>query len=106
MRCWISFALADGTGRPPLPVTSTVEDEDAGRGARGARHSMPLQSHMTTPRQYIGIDGGVLLPRNCARKAISEEFARAAMLPGESRSEKPMFAERKGRSSNRSPGLM
>src|SRR6476661_7585783 len=62
---------------------------------------MPLQRHMTTPRQYIGPDGRVLLPGNSARNAISEEFARAAMLPGKSRSEKPVFAERKGRSSNR-----
>ena len=57
---------------------------------------MPSQRHMTTPRQYIGPDGRVLLPGNSARNAISEEFARAAMLPGESRSEKPVFAERKG----------
>src|SRR5438270_12882181 len=67
---------------------------------------MPLQRHMTTPRQYIGPDGRVLLPGNSARKAISEEFARAAMLPGESRPEKPVFAERKGRSSNRSAALI
>src|SRR4029077_10712390 len=76
------------------------------RGSDGARHSMPLQRHMTIPRQYIGPDGRVLLPGNSARNAISEEFARAAILPGESRSEKPVFAERKGRSSNRSPALI
>src|SRR4029434_4388541 len=77
-----------------------------GRGVYAARHSMPLQRHMTTPRQYIGPDGRVLFSGNSARKAISEEFVRAAMLPGEIRSEKPVFAERKGRSSNRSPALI
>jgi hypothetical protein len=106
MRCWISFALPDGTGRPPLPAKSSGEDEDFGRGAYGARHSIPLQRHMTSPRQYIGPDGRALLPGNSARKAISEEFARAAMLPGESRSEKPVFAERMPRSSNRNPALI
>src|SRR5262245_60215385 len=84
----------------------SVEDKDFGRGAYGARHSMPLQRHITTPRQYIGPNGRVLLPGNSARKAISEEFARPAMLPGESRSEKPVFAERKGRNSNRNPALI
>src|SRR5262245_4013682 len=106
MRCWISFALADGTGWPPLSPMSGAEDEDFDRGVYGARHSIPSQRHITTPRQYIGPIGRVLLPGNSARKAISEEFARAAMLPGESRSEKPVFAERKGRSSNRSPALI
>src|SRR5215510_9490673 len=85
---------------------SNAEDEDFGRGAYGARHSIPLQRNMTTPRQYIGPGNRVLVLGNSARKAISEEFARAAMLPGESRSEKPVFAERKGRSSNRSPALI
>src|SRR6476661_7733896 len=85
---------------------SRVEDEGFGSGAYGARHSMPLQCHITIPRQYIGPDGRVPLPGNSARKAISEEFARAAMLPGESRSEKPVFAARKGRSSNRNPVLI
>src|SRR5262249_19084711 len=104
--CWISVALGACTERLRLPATSGVEGGDFGRGAYGARHSMPLQRHMTTPRQYIGPEGYVLFPGNSARKAISEEFARAAMLPGESRSEKPVFAERKGRSSNRSPALI
>ena len=58
---------------------SRVVDGDFGRGAYGARHSMPLQCHMTIPRQYIGPDGRVLLPGNSARNAISEEFARAAI---------------------------
>src|SRR6266513_6140624 len=85
---------------------SCVVDGVFGRGSYGARHSMPLQRHMTIPRQYIGPEGRVLVPGNSARKATSEEFARAAMLPGESRSEKPVFAERKGRSSNRSAALI
>src|SRR5437667_1223403 len=84
---------------------SRVVDGDFGRGAYGARHSMPLQCHITIPRQYIGPDGRAL-PGNSARNATSEEFARAATLPGESRSEKPVFAARKGRSSNRSPALI
>src|SRR5262245_1728067 len=106
MRCWISSSLADGTGSPTVPVMSSEGDEDSGRGASGARHSMPAQRHITTPRQYIGPDGRVVLAGNSARKAISEEFARAVMLPGESRSEKPVFAERKGRNSNRKPALI
>src|SRR5512132_3848795 len=85
---------------------SRVVDGDFGRDAYGARHSMPLQCHITIPRQYIGPDGRVLVPGNSARNAISEEFARAAMLPGASRSEKPVFAERKGRSSKRNPALI
>src|SRR5437773_1298559 len=88
---------------------SRVVDDDFGRASYGApygaRHSMPLQCHITIPRQYIGPDGRALLPGNSARNATSEEFARAATLPGESRSEKPVFAARKGRSSNRSPAL-
>ena len=35
---------------------------------------MPLQRHMTIPRQYIGPDGRELLPRNSARKAISKKL--------------------------------
>ena len=62
---------------------------------------MPLQCHMTIPRQYIGPGGGVLLPGNSARKTMSEEFASAATLPGESRSEKPEVAKPMGRNSNR-----
>src|SRR6266704_4491043 len=85
---------------------SCVVDGDVGRGANGARHSMPLQCHITIPRQYIGPDGRVLLPGNSARNAICKEFARAATLPGASRSEKPVFAARKGRSSNWSPALI
>jgi hypothetical protein len=85
---------------------SGVVDEVFGCGSYGARHSMPLQRHMTTPRQYIGPDGRVRLPGNSARNAISDELARAAMLPGESRSEKPVFAEWKGRSSNLNPVLI
>src|SRR5436190_1796341 len=50
----------------------------------GARHSIPSHRHMTTPRQYIGPGGRVLLPGNWARKAMAVEFASAAMLPGES----------------------
>src|SRR5882672_3760972 len=65
------------------------------RGAYGARHSMPLQSHITIPRQYIGPDGRVLLPGNSARNAISEEFARAAILTGERRA--PQAAKPEGR---------
>src|SRR5262249_15708286 len=103
---WISLALADGTGRPSLPAMSCVEDEDFGRSAYGARHSRPLQRNVTTPRQCIGPDNRVLIPGNSARKEISEEFPRAAMLPGERRSEKAVFAERKGRRSNRSPALI
>src|SRR4029077_12419622 len=83
-----------------------VVDGVFGCGSYGARHSIPSQCHMTTPRQYIGPDGRVLLPGNSARNAISEEFARAAILPGESRSEKPVFAERKGLSSSRRPALI
>ena len=69
---------------------------------------MILSHHGTlrVRRQYIGPDGRVLLPGNSARNAISEEFARAAILPGESRSEKPVFADRKGRSSNQNPVLI
>src|SRR4051794_30475520 len=85
---------------------SGVVDELFGRGSYGARHSKPSPRHMTTPRQYIGPDGRVLLPGNSARNAISAEFARAAIFPGESRSEKPVFAERNGRRSNRSPALI
>src|SRR5882757_5317830 len=85
---------------------SRVVDGDFGRGAYVARHSMPSQCHITSPRQYIGPDGRALLPGNSARNAISEEFARAAILPGASRSEKPVFAARKGRSSNCSPVLI
>src|SRR6476646_358371 len=85
---------------------SRVVDGNFDRGAYGACHSMPSQCHITIPRQYIGPEGRALLPGNSARNAISEEFARAAIFPGESRSEKPVFAERKGRSSNRSPALI
>src|SRR5947207_14272988 len=63
--------------------------EEIDTGTYGARHSMPSQCHMTTPRQYIEPGGVAVLPGNSARKAISEEFASAAMLPGESRSENP-----------------
>src|SRR6478736_4686530 len=83
-----------------------VVDGDFGSGPSGACHSMPSQCHITIPRQYIGPEGRALLPGNSARNAISEEFARAAILPGESRSEKPVFAARKGRRSNRSPALI
>src|SRR6266498_122604 len=58
---------------------------------------------MTTPRQYMGPGGRVLRSGNSARKAMSEEFVRDAMLPGERRSEKPEAAERRSRISNRKP---
>src|SRR2546430_14644704 len=66
---------------------------------------MPSHCHMTAPRQYMGPVGRVVLPGNSARKAMSEEFASVAILPGESRSENPVLAERIARSSNRNPGL-
>src|ERR1041385_7152055 len=90
---------------PRLSAESDIEAADFERGAYGPRHSIPLQCHITTPRQYSGPVGRLLVPGNCARKAISEEFVRAAMLPGETRSEKPVFAERKKRRSNWSPLL-
>src|SRR5215469_15209886 len=55
---------------------------------------MPSDCHMTSPRQYIGPSGPALRSGNSARKATSVEFASAAMLPGERRSEKPVFAVR------------
>src|SRR2546421_882073 len=94
MRCRIVFPLGDWLG---------AREIDA--GAYGARHSMPSHCHMTAPRQYMGPVGRVVLPGNSARKAMSEEFASAAILPGESRSENPVLAERIARSSNRNPGL-
>jgi hypothetical protein len=106
IRCWISFAFADGIEMPWLSEKSGLGVEDFERGAYGARQSIPLHCHMTTPRQYSGPVGRVLAPGNSARKAVSEEFVSAAMLPGESRSEKPTFGERKKRSSNRNPVLI
>src|SRR6266571_5087815 len=64
---------------------------------------MPSQCHITIPRQYMGPGGRVLRSGNSARKAMSEEFVRDAMLPGERRSEKPEAAERRSRISNRKP---
>src|SRR5206468_9324174 len=84
-----------------LPLGDCLGKREIDAGASGARHSIPSQRHITSPRQYMGPGGGVLLPGNSARKAMSEEFASAAMLPGESRSEKPELAERMARNSNR-----
>src|SRR5436190_22437729 len=75
-------------------------------GAYGARHSMPSQCHMTSPRQYIGPAGPALWSGNSARKAISEEFASVAMPPGENRSEKPVLAARRSPTRDRKPALI
>ena len=84
------------SGQLPGPLQRVKIDT----GTYGARHSRPSQCHMTAPRQYIEPGGVAVLPGNSARKAISEEFASAAMLPGESRSEKPELAEPLARNSN------
>jgi hypothetical protein len=54
----------------------------------------------------MGPGGIVVRPGNSARKAMSDEFASAAILPGASRSEKPVFAELPARRSKRKPVLI
>src|SRR6185312_729802 len=92
--------------RMVFPLGDCLAKPHSDTGTYGARHSRPSQRHMTAPRQYIETGGTVGRPGNSARKAMSDEFARAAMLPGESRSEKPVFAEPLARKSKRKPVLI
>src|SRR5438093_5955773 len=92
MRCRIVFPLGDCLGAREIDS-----------GAYEARQSIPSQCHMTAPRQYRGPVGRVLLTGISARKALSEEFASDAILPGDRRLEKPVPAARRSRNSNRKP---
>src|SRR5436190_23766807 len=89
--------------RVPLGELSARLVRGRAAGACGARHSNPSQRHITTPRQYNALGGGIFPSGNSARNAISEELARSVMLPGESWPEKPVAEFRDWASCNRKP---
>src|SRR5262249_58339509 len=88
------------------PLDDCLAEPEIDTGSYGARHSMPSQCHITAPRQYIEPGGAAVLSGNSARKAMSEEFTSAAMLPGDNRTENPVPAEPIARKSNRKPVLV